>query len=133
MPKLSGPVVDDRLNRMRAAMDSLPEGTEGGSSFWWLWIMCHAKLNPDEMVDAVNEDIKRKASTDYMTYLGSEPWKILRSKAYKRARRKCEVCNTGGEIHAHHKSYANIGYERLADIIVLCRSCHRKFHDKLAG
>jgi len=48
------------------------------------------------------------------------------------ANNKCGICNATSDLHVHHKTYENIGKESDEDLIVLCKSCHYKFHTKLA-
>jgi hypothetical protein len=31
-------------------------------------------------------------------------------------------------LDGHHNTYENYGNERPQDLVVLCRSCHQKFH-----
>jgi 5-methylcytosine-specific restriction endonuclease McrA len=32
------------------------------------------------------------------------------------------------QLHVHHNNYANYAQERLEDLIILCSSCHQRFH-----
>lgn len=67
----------------------------------------------------------------YAHYLKTDEWKETRRKALKRARYKCELCNAEGVLNVHHKTYERRGEEDNKDLIVLCKDCHSKFHDKL--
>lgn len=77
------------------------------------------------------ERLQLLASMPYGDYLQTEEWKAKRKAALKRAWYRCELCNASKtELHVHHKTYENRGNEPLSDLIVLCRDCHAKFHDK---
>jgi 5-methylcytosine-specific restriction endonuclease McrA len=69
----------------------------------------------------------------YREYLETHEWQRTRKDALKRADRKCQLCNAEGtELHVHHKTYERRGEELPEDLIVLCKDCHAKFHDKEA-
>ena len=38
-------------------------------------------------------------------------------------------------VDVHHKTYEHHGQEHryLGDLVLLCRNCHSKFHDKLVA
>lgn len=65
----------------------------------------------------------------YGRYLQSPQWKERRDKAVKKAGAKCSLCSSKDRLNVHHRSYRNIGREKAADLIVLCRGCHETFHD----
>lgn len=74
---------------------------------------------------------------DYKNFLKTPYWDGVRNYKLKRAGYCCELCKSKGILNVHHKSYKNHGSEHLEsvadnDLIVLCRNCHAKFHDKLA-
>lgn len=67
----------------------------------------------------------------YRDYLETPEWRAQRDEALTRAGHRCQLCNRGrGELNVHHRTYANRGYERADDLIVLCRPCHAGFHGK---
>jgi len=70
------------------------------------------------------------AALPYDEYLKTDHWKQVRSTAYGAAGGRCQLCNSGGEVHAHHRTYDNLGHEKPSDVTVLCAECHAKFHDK---
>ncbi len=72
-----------------------------------------------------NQDI-RWAS--YGEYLKSEQWGQLRKSKLKEVNYKCQLCNSNKELNVHHRTYERIFRESIEDLIVLCESCHRKFH-----
>lgn len=68
---------------------------------------------------------------EYQEYLASDEWYQRSKEAKERARWKCEVCSAKLALEVHHKSYARLGFERNADLIVLCERCHGLFHGVL--
>ncbi len=88
--------------------------------------------------DVSGEQSERQASPQkavglidmsYDEYLQTPHWLSVRKVAYEYASHRCQLCNAGGEIHAHHRTYERRGCEEPADITVLCAVCHGKFHD----
>lgn len=77
-------------------------------------------------------EIERLRALPYKEYLQTEHWKRTRQSALGRARFQCELCTSRNELHVHHKTYEHRGYEYKSDLIVLCKDCHAKFHNKLA-
>jgi 5-methylcytosine-specific restriction endonuclease McrA len=65
---------------------------------------------------------------EYNEYLKSAHWYNTKEEALKRSCRKCEICQNESELHVHHLTYKNIGYEKREDLIVLCEPCHTKEH-----
>jgi Zn ribbon nucleic-acid-binding protein len=67
----------------------------------------------------------------YTAYLHSKHWKKVRSIALNSAGYKCQACsNKDAILDVHHNSYDRLGNEDPSDLIVLCRSCHAKVHEK---
>lgn len=69
----------------------------------------------------------------YQEFLRSAFWKNVSAAVRRRARFRCELCNSCQGIQVHHKTYENHGNEdkHLEDLICLCAECHGRFHDKL--
>jgi len=65
----------------------------------------------------------------YHEYLLSEKWASLRIKKIAEAGGKCQMCNKNVSLQVHHRTYDNIFNEKLSDLIVLCKYCHKKFHN----
>jgi len=65
---------------------------------------------------------------DYLEYLQTPEWAAKRQDAIKRARYRCQVCNHGGKLHVHHRTYDRLGNEDPEDLTVLCSICHTLFH-----
>lgn len=84
--------------------------------------------------DEVEKVIK---SMDYHDFLNTPFWDGVRNYKLKKANYCCELCGGKGVLNVHHKTYENHGKEfdmeiADSDLIVLCKNCHEKFHDKLA-
>lgn len=74
---------------------------------------------------------------DYADFLETPYWDGVRNYKLKRAKYCCQLCGGKGILNVHHKTYENHGREHIRmiadkDLIVLCKDCHEKFHDKLA-
>lgn len=68
----------------------------------------------------------------YQEYLTTPHWQRTRDAARERAGNRCQLCNSPKKpLDTHHRTYERRGFEQPADLIVLCRSCHSKHHDKL--
>jgi hypothetical protein len=67
---------------------------------------------------------------NYKEYLETEHWKELSEKTKELAGNLCQLCNSDGELHAHHRTYDRLGEELPGDLICLCSDCHKKFHNK---
>lgn len=65
----------------------------------------------------------------YSDYLETHHWKAKAAEARNKAGNRCSVCNSNGMLHAHHRTYENLGNEHPSDIICLCAECHNLFHD----
>lgn len=78
------------------------------------------------------ENIAESKALPYPDFLKSTYWDIVRGTKLKRAKFMCELCNTKGELHVHHKTYEHHGteHEHMNDLIVLCKGCHQTFHGK---
>lgn len=71
------------------------------------------------------------AEMPYRDYLKTPHWIEFSAAAKRRSGERCQLCNCGGQLHTHHRTYERRGRELFGDVIVLCKSCHEKFHDVL--
>jgi len=72
----------------------------------------------------------------YNEFLKTEYWQIIRAFKLYKANYKCQLCRAKAEMHVHHSTYKYHGEELTywaTHLIVLCKNCHAKHHDKLAG
>ncbi len=75
--------------------------------------------------------IKILREMPYKEYLLSPEWQKTRKAKLKSAYYRCNVCNTNKtELHVHHRTYARRAFEFMKDLIVLCKDCHKLFHDQ---
>lgn len=70
---------------------------------------------------------------NYREYIRSPEWRAKADAAKERAGHRCQLCNSDGQLDAHHRTYKRLGNEEPEDITVLCRDCHAKFHGKNGG
>lgn len=77
------------------------------------------------------ERLNKLGFDTYVEYLDSSHWQKVRGR-YRKSKRPQACVNCGcGEYQLHHKTYERLGKERLADLMPLCGSCHKDFHDYL--
>jgi 5-methylcytosine-specific restriction endonuclease McrA len=63
----------------------------------------------------------------YTDYIKSARWKRKRQDALRYYGRKCQACHKRPKVlHVHHRSYRNLGNEKMADLCPLCVSCHKR-------
>ena len=76
-------------------------------------------------------DCKREEfrNMTYPEYLQTAHWQAERQAAKERAHHRCQLCNRGGELHVHHRTYERLGAEEPQDLTVLCAECHKKYHE----
>lgn len=59
-------------------------------------------------------------------------WGYLKKKLYKKRGRKCEVCGSVIDVHAHHIQHASSRPDlqlEPSNIVLLCKTCHAKEHE----
>ena len=65
----------------------------------------------------------------FSEYRKTREWQAKRTERLSRAGYRCQACGTrDARLHVHHKTYENYGDERPQDLVVLCESCHGRFH-----
>ena len=67
---------------------------------------------------------------EYRDYLATPYWLQVSREVKKRAKWRCQVCNSPLDLCAHHRTYEHRGDElnHLDDLICLCKRCHKIFH-----
>jgi len=78
-----------------------------------------------------SDEAERLRCMPYKQYLQTEHWKQMRAKMLRKAKNRCQLCNSESLLNVHHRTYERRGCEWKVDLIVLCSYCHAKFHDKL--
>lgn len=78
---------------------------------------------------------KKKQATDerrqaYDDYLNSSKWRAFRLEALNHFGNRCGLCDADGTLDLHHKTYKNFMNETFADVIPLCRKCHKRHHGR---
>lgn len=64
----------------------------------------------------------------YYSYLKSQDWKSKRKYALEFYGYTCNLCGSKNNLEVHHRTYKNLGKEAMEDLMLLCESCHYKFH-----
>lgn len=65
---------------------------------------------------------------EYHAYLESMDWRNRARQCKEAAGNRCQLCNSDGNLQAHHRTYDRIYSELPADLIALCDDCHGKQH-----
>lgn len=65
---------------------------------------------------------------DYCDYLETEHWKNTRKRKLYSVKFKCQICNSKSKLNVHHRTYESLGDEKMYDLTVLCRNCHKLYH-----
>ena len=65
----------------------------------------------------------------YDEYLSYTHWNTIRMLKLEEADFKCQLCGNEDKLNVHHNNYDNLFMEAKSDLIVLCESYHKKFHD----
>jgi 5-methylcytosine-specific restriction endonuclease McrA len=67
----------------------------------------------------------------YRTYIQSPKWRATRQRYFDSGMpQECYVCGTPRRpgMHLHHRTYKNLGAERLMDLVPVCPDCHELIH-----
>lgn len=59
----------------------------------------------------------------YKEYLQTVHWDGIRRRAMAKSNWQCVACNKNA-VDAHHVTYKRKGFERIEDVVGLCRGCH---------
>lgn len=79
-------------------------------------------------IACASEITRRLKALPYDEYLRTRHWQQQRDLALRAAADCCQLCNADKGLDVHHRTYARLGRERPADLIVLCRACHTRHH-----
>jgi len=71
---------------------------------------------------------------DYYHYIKSKDWWFKKQEFRAGCSDpKCFICwDRKSSLDVHHKSYKNLGNERMEDLIFLCEKCHGDLHGRLS-
>ena len=78
-----------------------------------------------QLIDQEHNDFEKV----YDIYLKSDQWRSKRQAVINSQLNICAKCKSAPISEIHHLSYDNIGNEHDSDLIGLCRSCHKSYHD----
>lgn len=78
-------------------------------------------------------EIQELKDMPYQQFLNTFYWKTIRNYIFYKRGTKCHLCPSTQYLQVHHRTYEHRGFEisYLEDLIVLCRDCHARHHDKL--
>lgn len=65
----------------------------------------------------------------YNEYLQSAHWVNKKKEFIDFWESGCSLCSSPNELHVHHRTYKNKWNEKINDCVVLCKTCHEKFHN----
>jgi len=122
--RVASPIAKVHLDAAQIDATSIPEFVVSAAA------ESQARVKPKNPAQS-DPEVRRLRTMPYAEYLLTDHWKLLRGKCLKRARNHCQLCNSAQSLNVHHRTYERRGCEFLKDLIVLCRACHAKFHDKL--
>lgn len=66
-------------------------------------------------------------------YIQGERWKDRKRVYYASHGKKCAACFGTVDVDLHHMTYKRLGNEWDADLVPLCRDCHKNFHLMFPG
>lgn len=64
----------------------------------------------------------------YTEYIHSAEWKAKRRERLEMDKGVCQRCGSPDGNVVHHLTYANIGNEKMEDLVTLCSWCHKRIH-----
>ncbi len=65
----------------------------------------------------------------YGNYIKNSPeWKFKAEATKWFYGYKCALCNSGSNLHTHHRTYDRLGDEIPSDLVCLCSDCHANYH-----
>lgn len=78
--------------------------------------------------DSIPARVRRLGYSSYSEYLRSSHWEDVKRR-YRASKlpKKCYICGDT-KYELHHRTYKNMGSERLMDFVPLCRKCHGGIH-----
>lgn len=70
-------------------------------------------------------------AAQYQDYIASRAWRATRERYWSsKLPQTCYVCGASRSpgMHLHHRTYKNLGNERLMDLVPVCPTCHELIH-----
>lgn len=75
-----------------------------------------------------SEKVTKEQKAMYEKYLRSQQWFTIREQALEFHGRCCGSCGSKIGLQVHHKTYDNLYHETMADLMILCKPCHKDHH-----
>ena len=98
------------------------------------WFVCSLPLVQASVINNIHKAKSYAWSDVYKEYhrrvTTSSHWQKIKLQAIHNAKNRCQLCNAKGHLQVHHRTYENLGNEKVEDLIVLCDKCHAKHHEK---
>jgi len=70
----------------------------------------------------------------YQEYLQTKWWGLFRKRFLwglkQRHQLNCAICGNSANFNVHHRTYKNLGHEKIEDVVLLCKNCHERLHIK---
>lgn len=72
-----------------------------------------------------NRSLKKLGFKNYGIYLGSQLWKDIRKKVFKKKGTSCSICKKPG-FYVHHRSYSinALKGKDISNLVPICKACH---------
>ncbi|ABG98339.1 conserved hypothetical protein [Rhodococcus jostii RHA1] len=70
-------------------------------------------------------------TAEYRRYINSPEWRRTRERYWSsKLPTDCYCCGRPRHpgMHLHHRTYKNLGAERLMDLVPVCAECHDEIH-----
>ena len=84
---------------------------------------CHAYLGGLTSWDPASSTLPRD-NKNRGEYMASREWGLKKRRVRERSGGRCERCEVRPHEETHHRSYERFGFERLDDLVGVCRPCH---------
>lgn len=79
--------------------------------------------------EAFWDRLQKQGYATYQDYIASDHWKATREWFLKQKEDKtCFCCGIGDAATVHHKSYQNLCFETMEDLVLVCSACHFHIH-----
>lgn len=72
----------------------------------------------------------KKWRGQYNRYIKSPIWSKKRKEAFLFHGKFCHKCTNTTNLQVHHLTYENIFNEKMEDLMILCKPCHKRVHEK---
>ena len=69
----------------------------------------------------------------YNSHLASPAWKAIRQRIMRRDNFICQGCLERPACDVHHLTYRHLEHEFMFELIAVCRACHDRWREYVAG